>query len=450
MPRRHAPGTIRCMQFPDRIPGASADNALTTLAARLSAGGTDIINLSDSNPTRQGFAPPDLPGALSGAENLVYSPHPRGLPAARQSLASRFGGSPDDYWLCSSTSEAYSWLFRLLCSPGDTVLVPKPGYPLFDHLAAIDAVRAQPYRLEYRHPDGWSIDLDNFEEVAVQSSARAVVLINPNNPTGSYIHPGERDAIAALCARLGMAIIADEVFFPYLVEGAGGQATAADGHTVAGNRAAAGGQVTAAGGHTVVGNRAAAGGQATAAGGHAAASRIAGEDRCLTFALDGMSKLMGLPQLKLGWIRLSGPARDVEDAARRLDIIADAFLSAGAPAMNALRLLLPDADRYAGQVQARLQRNLASLRDRFCGPDSPYRVLRCEGGWTALLEYPRHRDEEATVLGILESEHVLVQPGYFFDMERDGYLAISLILEPARFDEAISRLGRFIDSSLAR
>ncbi|HPM72265.1 MAG TPA: hypothetical protein PLE25_04795, partial [Spirochaetales bacterium] len=174
--------------------------------------------------------------------------------------------------------------------------------------------------------------------------------------------------------------------------------------------------------------------------------RLAGEEACLTFALDGLSKLLCLPQLKLGWIRISGPRDQVDEAAARLELIADTYLSAGAPVMNALPSLLPGVDDFVGLVLGRLRSNLSEARTVFGGDGSPYRVLRCDGGWTALLEFPRYQGEESVILGLLEHASVAIQPGYFFDMEREGSLALSLILEPEVFAEGVRRIKAYIDS----
>jgi aspartate/methionine/tyrosine aminotransferase len=386
------------MRFSGRVSGASDENSIATAARSMRSAGIDIINLSDSNPTVHGLSPGGMVEALSSPASLIYSPVPRGLESARQALALRFGGCASSYFLTASTSEAYSWVFKLLCDPGDTVLVPRPGYPLFDHLAGLEAIHAESYRLDYSHPQGWSIDMGSLRSAATRTGAKAIVVINPNNPTGSFLSVNERSSILALCGELGMALIADEVFFPYSLDA------------------------------------------------RLDRSRLGGETGCLTFTLDGLSKLLCLPQLKLGWIRVSGPAEDVVEAEARLEVIADTFLSAGTPVMHALPTLLGQADVLVATVCARLKANLAAARSIFEYAGSPFRILRCEGAWTALLEYPRYEPEEAIVLGLLEHEHVAIQPGYFFDMERDGYLALSLVLEPGRFLEGIKRVRRHIDS----
>ncbi len=386
------------MRFSSRLGPRFEPNAFSSLQAELVSRGVELLNMSDSNPTRHGLSPCGVIGALADARCLAYRPDPRGLESARSALAGRFGGEAASYFLSASTSEAYAWIFKLLCDPGDAVLVPKPGYPLFDSLAGLESVRAVPYRLEYRHPEGWSVDLEDLRLVAKASGAKAAVLINPNNPSGSYIRADERRRIVGLCSELGMAVIADEVFFPYALEAVGGMA------------------------------------------------RLAGEEACLTFALDGLSKLLCLPQLKLGWIRISGPRDQVDEAAARLELIADTYLSAGAPVMNALPSLLPGVDDFVGSVLGRLRSNLSEARTVFGGDGSPYRVLRCDGGWTALLEFPRYQGEESVILGLLEHASVAIQPGYFFDMEREGSLALSLILEPEVFAEGVRRIKAYIDS----
>jgi len=388
------------MQFSDRLGHSTRQNAIAALTSTLRSAGASVLNISDSNPTRHGLAPGGVLEALSSQACLDYLPDPRGLESARLVLAERFGGEADSYFLAASTSESYAWIFKLLCNPGDSVLVPRPGYPLFDSLAGLEAVRTVQYRLEYRHPGGWAIDLDELEKEAIASNAKAIVVINPNNPTGSYASISERDAIVTFCAERGIALIADEVFFPYALEASQDR------------------------------------------------PRFGGETACLTFALDGLSKLLCLPQMKLGWIRISGPPADACEAASRLELIADTYLSAGAPAMNALPALLERTEPFVSQLRERLAVNLASARAAFEGSDSPFRILRCDGGWTALLEYPRFATEEETVLGLLRDEHIAVQPGYFFDLERDGYLALSLILEPSVFAKAMSRLRRYLEAPL--
>lgn len=354
--------------------------------------------MSDSNPTRQGLTPSAGLEAVSGRACLEYAPEPRGLLSARRALAGHFGADEEAYFLSASSSESYAWLFKLLCDPGDAVLVPKPGYPLFDTLAGLESVRTIPYRLEYSHPGGWAIDLDQLRDSALKSRARALIVINPNNPGGSYIADRERGVLLRLCAELDMALISDEVFFPYTVEAA------------------------------------------------SSPSSFRGETACLCFVLDGLSKLLCLPQLKLGWLRVSGPRAAVNEASARLEIIADTYLSAGAPVMQALPALLSGAATFLPAVRARLAQNLSVARSVFGGPGSPYRVLRCDGGWTALLEYPRYRSEDELVLGLLRDERIAVQPGYFFDMERDGYLALSLILDPGVFKSGAARVKRYIDA----
>jgi alanine-synthesizing transaminase len=375
------------------------------------ARGSPIVDFSESNPTRVGLYGErgGLGEECQGASplalfldpaNLRYEPDPRGLLRAREALALSYGGSaksrktvpgivqpsPDDLFLCASTSEAYAWLFKLLCDPYDTVLVPKPGYPLFDYLAGLEAVEARPYRLEYAHPAGWRIDLDSVEAALKAGRAKALVVINPNNPTGSYISPEERKALVELCARSGCALIADEVFYGFPAEAP----AALD----------------------------------------AERSSFVGEEGALTFVLDGLSKRLGLPQMKLGWIAASGPEKELREAKGRLEILADAYLSAGTPIMNALPSLLDAAGDFALRTCSRLERNLASLRTILEGPASPHRVLRCQGGWTAIVESPRLLSEEELALGLLREEGLWSHPGYFFDMEREAFFTAGLILQP--------------------
>ncbi len=384
------------MHFSIRTNKAMLQNRLAMLAAALLKEGRTIFNLSDSNPTLHGLLPKGADKIFSGLKAGFYNPDPKGLYSARTALAKAYGHSPDDYFFCASTSEAYSWLFKLLCDPGDSILVPRPGYPLFDNLASIESVLALPYSLEYWHPEGWAVDMDDLCSKAKQKGVKAIVVINPNNPTGSYINKNEKTKILELCAKYGIALIADEVFFPFALEKEG------------------------------------------------AKFRMDGGEHCLCFSLDGLSKQLGLPQAKLGWLRVSGPGK--KEAMERLELIADTFLSVSALPMLALPGLLTLKEAYISNLTERTQHNLKTARLVFETAGSPYRILRCDGGWTALLEFPKYKSEEETVLSLLKEEFISVQPGYFFDMERDGFLALSLILKPDEFLYGIYRLKKQIDS----
>ncbi len=387
--------------FSSRIGSAHAQNAIAEKVALLKAAGSNPINLADSNPTRCGLLFPDLLDCLPNPGCANHDPDPRGMLRARTVISERTGTRPDDIFLSASTSEAYAWLFKLLCDPGDSVLVPKPGYPLFDYLASLEGIIAQPYRMEYTHPDGWRIDLDGLEDSLRTGTVKAVVLIHPNNPSGSYVRETERKAIVRLCKKFDAAIIADEVFLPYNIDA------------------------------------------------QTPAPSFASETGCLTFTLDGLSKLMCLPQLKLGWMLVSGPAELKKSALERLEIIADTYLSVGTVPMHAVTQLMPKADAFVREVQARLRINLDSLRKCFEYSNSPYRVYRCEAGWTALLEIPRILSEEAIVLDLLETCGILVHPGYFFDCEREGILAISLIVPPEIFTTGIAAMQSRLNDLVA-
>jgi aspartate/methionine/tyrosine aminotransferase len=406
------------MKFSTRIDFSASRNSLDLERARRVREGLPIIDLSQSNPTKTGlFFPPEiLAGALGARANSSYRPDPRGLTEARLAIASVLAAErkpgtaasaidPAHLLLCASTSEAYSYLFKLLCDPGDAVLVPRPGYPLFDHLAALESVRAIGYRLDYRHPAGWSIDLealkDSLErqeaELASGRRIKAIVLINPNNPTGSYIHEKEAAALIELCRRHDLALIADEVFHGYAVE--------------------------------------------------PKADRVSflGLEEVPTFTLDGFSKRLCLPQAKLGWIHASGPSGTVESSMGALEIISDTFLSAGTPVMNAAGALLAEGPTITAQVLSRMRDVLSVYRGILEGKDSPHRILACEGGWTALVQSPAYEREESLALDLLREEGIFVYPGYFFDMEREAHFAFSLILEPQEAEKAASRYRAFFD-----
>ena len=372
--------------------GAHNLNALAQIRERLAAEGRTVRDLSQSNPTRVGLVRDPSIFELRSNGNARYTPDPKGLFSARIALAEHLGAMnrktlPDNLFLCASTSEGYSWLFKLLCDPGDAVLIPKPGYPLFEHLAALEHVRTVGYPLEYAHASGWHIDTQAIAEALAAPQGprvRALVLINPNNPTGSYVRRGERAALLDLCERHHVAIISDEVFFDFPLRD------------------------------------------------DIERESFAGERRVLTFVLDGLSKRLGMPQMKLGWIALSGPSAETEAAKRRLELIADTFLSAGTPIMNSLPDLLSREDEFIRALLSRARTNYAQYR-AILEPDahSPHRVLFCQGGWTALVESPAYVDEERSAQLLLETRGISAQPGYFFDFDRGLHFAFSLILPEA-------------------
>jgi aspartate/methionine/tyrosine aminotransferase len=382
-------------RFASRIDPDLTPNPLAAALAERRSAGARILDLTASNPTRAGLVYPEagILAALASPEALAHQPDPRGLPAARAAISAYYAERGDavgveDVLLTASSSESYALLFKLLADPGDEVLVPAPSYPLFDVLAALESVRLRRYPLRYVE-GRWRIQREALA-AALSPRTRALVVVHPNNPTGSYLSLDERDWLEALCADRGLPLIADEVFLDYR-RGAGGEPS------------------------------------------------FARTQGALAFALSGLSKLAGLPQLKLGWIALAGPEPLRQRARERLEFIADAYLSVGAPVQHAAPSLLRLRASLQQQILDRVARNEAELRER-CRGAAGLRVLEREGGWYAVIELPESADEESFCVRLLEEHGVLVHPGFFFDFERPGVLVASLLPEPELFAEGAARL----------
>ena len=374
------------MPFSSRSDFDLRPNALSRALDAARARGEPILDLTTSNPTTAGIAYPRdaILRALADARALAYEPLPFGLPSARAAVAERLGVDPSRVVLTASTSEAYAFLFKLLCDPGDELLAPQPSYPLFDHLARLEDVRLAPYRLAY---DGaWHVDLDGLER-AVTPRTRGVLSVAPNNPTGSYLKTWELERMA----RTGLPIVSDEVFASY-----------------------------------PLGDDAARAPTALAAEG------------ALVFALGGLSKLAALPQIKVGWIVVGGPDALARPALDRLEVIADSFLSVSTPAQHALPALLATSDAAHAQIHARARRNLAALQKAAAG--SAITVLHVEGGWYATLRLPRIDAEEAWILTLLAEDRVHVHPGSFFDFADEAYAVVSLLTEEETFQGGVRRI----------
>jgi aspartate/methionine/tyrosine aminotransferase len=383
--------------FSSRLNWSLRPNRLSTLLEEKRAAGADLLDLTESNPTRAGFAYPqaEILAALADADALRYHPSPRGLDSARKAVDGyyRDRGTKIDIeniLLTASTSEAYAYLFKLLANPGDEILAPRPSYPLFEFLADLESVRIRQYPLRY---DGvWHVDFDALEQ-AITQRTRAIVVVNPNNPTGSFLKRAELDDLDSLAAERGLAVLSDEVFRDYAF------ADEAD-----------------------------------------RVSTLAGDRQALTFSMSGLSKIAGLPQMKLGWIVASGP-RSTE-ALDALELIADTYLSVSTPVQVALPRLLGLSGSILNEIRQRTASNLARLRETMLG--SAATLLRTEGGWYAVLQVPRTRTEEEWTLKLLGESNVLVQPGFFFDFESEAFLVLSLLPEPAKFAEGVSRLRSVI------
>jgi aspartate/methionine/tyrosine aminotransferase len=380
-----------------RLPAHAEANALTRALDSFYKRGIRIVDLTESNPTRSGICyPPGLLEPLADAAALQYDPHPFGLPSARTAVAAdqeRRGATvdPAQVVLTASTSEAYSWLFKLLCRAGDTVLVPQPSYPLFEQLTELESVRARPYLLEYQQT--WSIDMSSLDDAP--DNTRALLIVSPNNPTGSYLTRNDFAGVEALCRRRGWALIADEVFADYPLEVA----------------------------HPL--------------------TDVAAATDVLSFSLGGLSKTVGLPQLKLGWMIVGGSAQDRTAALASLELIADTYLSVGTPVQIALPQLLRTGAAVRSAIHDRIRNNLAVLRTAAAAHPS-CDVLRAEGGWSAVVRVPSIQREEDLVLNLLEHEQILVHPGYFFDFPRESHLVVSLLLPPDMFCDAVDRVLRFV------
>lgn len=367
---------------------------------RLSRRGFD--DLTASNPTDAGFDyPVDLFAPLASPDALRYEPAPFGLPAAREAVAADYARrgvkmSASNVALTASSSESYALLFKLLCDPGDSVLVPTPSYPLFEHLTRLDNVRARPYRTEYHGT--WVIDLDDLTH-AITDSTRAILVVNPNNPTGAWLKYDELAALAELCASRGLALIGDEVFADYPIDPApGSQASVIERGDV------------------------------------------------LAFSLGGLSKSVGLPQVKLGWIAASGPSLQLRAALMRLELIADTYLSVSTPVQVAAAHLLRAGAAVRQQIRHRVLQNYRALQQLVtaCGA---CQVLRAEGGWSAVVRIPHTMPADERVIRLLEDHHLLVHPGYFFDFPREGYIVVSLLPRPDVFRAAAERLFHAVATS---
>ena len=384
------------LMFSSRLPPNLTPNLLAKTLARLRAEGRTIVDLTESNLTRAGLDyPPDLLAPLAHPRGLAYQPSPFGLIEARRAVAAEYARRgtlvpAERIVLTVSTSDAYSLLFKLLADPGDEVLVPRPSYPLFEHLTRLDGLAARPYDLEYH--GSWSIDVASVEQ-ALTPRTRALVIVSPNNPTGSFVKHDELARLAHICAERRVALVADEVFADYELE----------------------------------------------PGAASNSGRVLDRDEALVFSLGGLSKSVGLPQAKLGWIAVGGPASLVGGALERLEFVCDTYLPVSTPVQAAVAELVERGGSVREQIRARITANYRHLVEKSSAAPAS-RALRSEGGWYGVLQVPTLRREEELVLDLLVNDGVLTHPGYFFDFPRESYLVISLLPAEAEFAAGIERL----------
>jgi hypothetical protein len=391
--------------FSGRLNWDFSSNRLSRLLEQKRAAGADVLDLTESNPTRAGFDYPtnEILAALTDPRSLTYEPQPLGLRSAREAVAGYYQRrgqevSPEDLMLTASTSEAYGFLFKLLGDFGDRVLIPRPSYPLFDYLASVESLGVDSYSLVY---DGsWSIDLETIRQ-RLSPRTRAVLLVHPNNPTGSFVKKTERDSLVALCEERGLALIVDEVFVDYALE---------DDST--------------------------------------RWSSFVGEATVPTFVLSGLSKIAALPQMKLAWIWSGGPQALRQEARQRLEQLGDLFLSVGAPVQHAASRFIEMAPAMQEAIGARLAENLGLLRSVLPRP-SPLEPLRTEGGWYAVLRCPQVRSSEEWALAFLDSDDTLIHPGYLFDFPNEAYLVVSLLTPPRTFAQGIERVSLRVAATVA-
>lgn len=388
------------VDFSKRTSWDTAETALAAAVRRQQESGAPLLDLTASNPTHCGFQydAASLLAPLSDTAALDYDPNPRGMLLAREAVCRYYSDhgvtlTPPDIFLTTSTSEAYSFVFRLLCDGGDEVLIAQPSYPLFDFLAVLDDVRLVPYTLVYDH--GWQIDLGSIRE-RISPRTRAIALVHPNNPTGHYTKPWERKALEDLCHEHGLALIVDEVFLDY----------------------------------------------AMPHGDVDALSFAGGDTSVLTFVLSGLSKVAGLPQMKAAWIACRGPQEDRRRAEERLEIVADTFLSMNAPVQRAMPYWLGDRQGIQTQIRERVLHNLSML-DELLARQTLVSRLAVEGGWYAVLRIPALVPDEETAI-LLLGEGVSVHPGYFFGLPESGWLVVSLLCGTGEFSIGIQRLLQLI------
>lgn len=380
--------------FSSRLPACLQPNALSQAVSRARESGAIAFDLTETNPTAVGLEyPVSLARSLGQDGVLRYSPAALGSLEARHTVAAALPPGvnvpPAHVVLTASTSEAYSFLFKLLCDPGDEVLVPRPSYPLFELLTALDGVRQVPYRLDAGGQ--WCLDRSSIEG-ACTSVTRAVLVVSPNNPTGSMLRADDHEWLVAFARERSLALISDEVFADYPI------APRAD------------------------------------------ASSLLGEDRVLTFTLGGLSKSAGLPQMKLAWTVVSGPATLVAGAIERLEVIADSYLSVSTPVQSALPELVASGANVRASIRHRVDQNLAALRDVVRRVPA-LTLSEPEGGWSVLLRVPAVFSEEQWVLRLMHEYGVLVHPGYFFDLDSGAFLVLSLLPRPDVFEQGVSRIG---------
>lgn len=383
------------MRYSTRLPWDLQPNPISLLLAAKRRKGVEVLDLTESNPTQAGLQyASDTLEALAATQSLRYDPDPAGISVARLAVSGYYSQRGhavpvNRILLTASTSEAYAYLFKLLADAGDEILTPQPSYPMFEFLAALESVRAVPYPLLYQ--DGWELNFAELEH-AITSRSRAIILVNPNNPTGSFLKRRELERLLQICTGRDLAIISDEVFSDY-----------------------------------------------TFGPDERRMDTLVDVADVPTFCLSGLSKVVGLPQMKLGWMVASGPGRQV--AFERLELIADTYLSVATPVQAGLARLLAEGTGVREQIRGRVRNNLVLLQSHV-GANAACRVLEVEGGWYATLQVPRTRSEENWVLELLEHDDVLVQPGYFYDFESEAFLVLSLLTEPATFEAGLERLLR--------
>lgn len=380
--------------FADRTNWNLAPNRLSEGLARHRTAGKPLLDLTVSNPTACGFRYDQsaILSALSDPQALKYEPTPRGLVSAREAVCEYYARREanvgvDDMVLTTSTSEAYSYVFRLLCNPGDEILIPAPSYPLFDFLADIQDVKLVRYPLVYDH--GWQMDFHALEQ-EVTSRTRAIIVVHPNNPTGHFTKRAEAEKLNAICAARKLALIVDEVFLDFCLD-------------------------------------------------EEKPLSFAGNRDVLTFTLSGLSKICGLPQMKAAWLVTSGQQEIKAEALERLEVIADTFLSINAPAQLALPSFLGQRRAFQEQLMARVRRNLVELDLQLALQKSCNR-LELEGGWYAILRVPATRPDEDLALSLLKDSGIYVHPGHFYDFSSDGYLVASLICEEKELSKGLRSL----------